>query len=153
MRRQGMATVLDKNLIGTPFGAFNFEVEKGQLKYFSKVVGETNPIYFDEDIARKAGFRNIVAPPTFGFSMALARLGPIRKFSDIGLDAGTTLHGEQSFEYFEPICAGDVVTIEEIVTDVYEKKNGALKFLVTEATATLQDGTIAQKMITVFVCR
>ena len=40
------------------------------------------------------------------------------------------LHGEQEFSYHAMAYAGDELTARSRVTDVYEKKGGALEFLV-----------------------
>jgi acyl dehydratase len=57
--------MLDKSKIGFEFQSFTADVEKGRLRFFAKAIGETNPIYTDEAAAREAGYRALVAPPTF----------------------------------------------------------------------------------------
>ena len=38
----------NRNYINHVFPEKKVEVEKGRLAFFSKTIGETNPIYFDE---------------------------------------------------------------------------------------------------------
>ncbi|MNO05905.1 hypothetical protein D3C81_2274700 [compost metagenome] len=57
-----------------------------------------------------------------------------------GFDLGRILHAEQSFAYHKPAVAGDVLTFDTRVADVYEKKGGALQFVVNETRVTNQDG-------------
>ncbi|MGR3780991.1 MAG: FAS1-like dehydratase domain-containing protein, partial [Albimonas sp.] len=47
---------------------------------------------------------------------------------------------EQAFRYGAPICAGDVITLRSKIVDIYDKKGGALEFIVTDCSATNQDG-------------
>ncbi len=54
-------------------------------------------------------------------------------------ESGKLLHAEQSFEYVTPICAGDRISFRERVADVYEKKGGALVFVVLETLVTGAD--------------
>jgi acyl dehydratase len=110
------------------------------LKFFAKAVGEADEIYFDEGAARAAGHPAIPAPPTFGFSLRLARPDPFAYLEDLGIDMGRVLHGNQKFEYLAQIYAGDEITLTEEIVDVYEKKGGALKFIVWTTVATNQHG-------------
>jgi len=85
--------------------------------------------------------------------MALAREGRVEGFIEMGFDPLRTLHGKQRFQYFSPICAGDIVRMDEKIVDVYQKKGGALDFVLTETIAALDTGEIAQKMNTTLVIR
>src|SRR5207249_4177603 len=49
------AMQLDKKLIGHKFNAFTTTVEAGKVRLFCKAIGEENPIYVDEEAAKKAG--------------------------------------------------------------------------------------------------
>jgi acyl dehydratase len=71
----------------------------------------------------------------------------------MGVDLARLLHGEQQFEYFADICAGDVITLQSTVTDIYDKKGGALEFAVEETTATNQNGELVAKTIQTLVMR
>jgi hypothetical protein len=46
------------------------------------------------------------------------------------VDIGRILHGEEQYDYFNPICVGDEVSTELKITDIYDKKGGALEFVV-----------------------
>src|SRR5207249_4088356 len=56
---------VDRNAIGRESKAAVNDVEKGAIRRFAEALGETNPIYFEEAAARAAGYRSVVAPPTF----------------------------------------------------------------------------------------
>ena len=42
------------------------------------------------------------------------------------------MHGSQGFHYIRPILAGDVITGHQKITDIYDKKGGALVFIDVE---------------------
>ena len=67
--------------------------------------------------------------------------------------AGHSEHGEQGFDYHLPVCAGDTVTVRSAITDIYDKKNGALEFVVKTSVATNQHGARVAELRTVIVCR
>jgi len=127
--------MLDKTLIGKSFPALVVDVDKWQLKFFAKAVGEENPIYFDEEAAIAEGYRSILAPPTYGVTLGCAVPDPFARAKAVGLDASKILHTAQSFEYFEPICGGDKITLVATITKVFEKRKGAFKFMVEETVA------------------
>ena len=122
--------MIDHKFIGYRQPAFAVEVEKGRLRLFAKAIGETDPIYSNEAAARAAGYRSLPVPPTFFFCLEMERADPYDWFRDLGIPLGQVLHGEQSFTYHRTACAGDVLTFRAELLDIYEKKGGALQFLV-----------------------
>jgi acyl dehydratase len=145
--------MIDRKHIGRVSGAHTVEVEKGQLRFFAKAIGETNPIYYDEGAARAAGYRSLPAPPTFTFCLDMQKENPFKELDEMGINLGNMLHAEQSFTYHAPICAGDSITIENRVADIYDKKGGALEFVVQEYAARNQEGTLVAEMRRVLVVR
>tara|TARA_R110001599_G_scaffold183562_1_gene376869 strand:- start:30616 stop:31065 length:450 start_codon:yes stop_codon:yes gene_type:complete len=145
--------MLDRSKIGHAFAPFTAEVEKGRLKFFAKAIGETNPIYLDEEIARKAGYRSLPAPPTFTsvLDQESTEFLPVLKLLDI--DIATILHGNQEFEYFSTICAGDTIAVECRIVDIFDKKAGALEFVVMQSTYTNQNGQLAARATSTLVVR
>jgi acyl dehydratase len=137
--------MLDKKKIGHEFSSFTVDIEKGRLRFFAKAIGETNPIYTDEKAAQSAGYRTIPAPPTFMFSVDLEgpELLPVLKLLD--LDIGRILHGSQEFEYLGQIYAGDRITQQSKIVDIFDKKGGALEFVVQESTYTNQNDELVGK--------
>jgi len=55
--------MLDKPKIGHKFPPFTVELKKSPLRLFAKTIGEANPIYTDEEAAKKAGYRSLPMPP------------------------------------------------------------------------------------------
>ncbi|MGK2914213.1 MAG: MaoC family dehydratase N-terminal domain-containing protein [Porticoccaceae bacterium] len=138
--------MIDKKYIGQVFDPVIVDVEKWQLKFFSKAVGETNPIYFDEVAARGAGYRSILAPPTYSCTLSCAVPDPFAKFIAMGMNLQRILHAQQRFEYFSPICAGDRVTFVSRIVDIHDKRGGAMQFVIEETVATNQNGEITTKL-------
>lgn len=146
--------MVDQSFKGFVSEPRNIDVEKGQLRFFARATGETNPIYFDEEAAKNAGHPTIPAPPTFTFSLALGA-PPARGnvLGDMGVDMRRILHGEQSFTYHHPIYAGDTMTLTTTTTDIFEKKGGALEFIVQDTKAVNQQGVLCTEMRVVSVVR
>jgi len=145
--------MLDQSFIGYELPSFTADVEKGRLRFFAKAIGETNPIYTDEDAAVKAGYRTLPAPPTFAMVLDMDTPELMPLLGLLKMDIGRILHGSQEFEYFQPIYAGDQITVTSKVVDIFDKKGGALDFVVTENSYTNQDGDLVSKSTSTLVHR
>ncbi|MEF9949470.1 MAG: MaoC family dehydratase N-terminal domain-containing protein, partial [Comamonas sp.] len=58
-----------------------------------------------------------------------------------------------SFSYHRVACAGDTLTVQSTVDDIYAKKNGALEFVVKSSRATNQHHELVAEMRSVIVVR
>ncbi|MBW7849474.1 MAG: MaoC family dehydratase N-terminal domain-containing protein [Rhodospirillales bacterium] len=132
--------MLGSELVGKEYEPFTFEVEKGRIRMFAHAIGETNPIYYDEAAARDAGYRSLPAPPTFPFTITMESRQPFLPIEELGVDITRSMHGEQSFTYHSDICAGDVITGRQKIVDIFEKKGGALLFIIVDTRLDNQDG-------------
>ena len=144
---------LDRKLIGTVLEPIVGEVEKGAIRQFARAIGATDPIHTDVEAARAAGYPNVVAPPTFVFCLAQQNSEPTDSLVKLGFEVAKLLHGEQHFEYHRPVCAGDTITLNTRIEDIYEKKGGLLEFMVQKTDAVNQDGRLCATMTAVVVQR
>jgi hypothetical protein len=114
--------MLNPDSVGRTFhGAKSFPVTASEIASFAAVIGE-------EDLT--------VAPPTFSIRISLEQSQELLSDPSVGLDWSRVVHGDQKFEIFRPIVAGDVLncssTIEnykavagnEIVTVRSDLKSG-----------------------------
>jgi len=145
--------MFDQALVGKEYPCFAMEVEKGRLRLFAQAIGETDPVYLDEQAARAAGYRSLPAPPTFPFTIAMEANQPLLVLDDLGVDKTRSVHGEQSFTYYRDICAGDTITGRQRVAEMFEKKGGALLFITTETRLTNQNDEPVCDLRTVIVVR
>ncbi|MRV72007.1 MaoC family dehydratase [Duganella sp. FT92W] len=130
----------DKSLIGRALGVTTVEVEKGRLRTFARAIGETDPVYVDEAAARDAGHRSLPVPPTFLFCLECEGRDLMDLVHTLQFDLGRMLHAEQEFTYHKMCHAGDTLTFDTRVADVFEKKGGALQFAVNATRVTNQHG-------------
>ncbi len=128
-------------------------VEASRLRFFAKATGQTDPIYVDESAAQDAGYRGLPMPPTMAFCFDMDVPNPFEILDILGVELGRLLHGEQHFEYFGDVCAGDTLTYRTTISDIYDKKDGALEFIVTDTDVDNQDGECVVKMHRVYVIR
>ncbi len=108
------------------------------IRRFAEAVGETDPIYLDEDYAKTTPYGRIIAPPTFCFTL---RYPPI---PDIWIAPAGRIHAMQSFSYNRSLFAGESVMCGQRLSNAYEKegRNGVMVFLEQERTVYDQAGEV-----------
>ena len=124
------------DVIGRSLPTVETTVERGRLRFFAEAIGDENPIYRDLDAAREAGHPDLPAPPTFLFGLKLDGPDPHRWIAALGIDMRFVLHGTQRFDYRQLVFAGDEVVFRPRISDVYEKRGGALEFIVVDTEVT-----------------
>ena len=112
---------LNQDFIGKVYPAGPaYEVGREKIREFAVAIGDMNPAYHDEAAARAYGHRDIIAPPTFPFTISMRAMAVVMFDPELGLDYSRVVHGEQRFAYSRPIVAGDelvvTTTIESIRT-------------------------------------
>jgi len=131
---------VNQDLIGKTWPATEYEVGREKIREYANAVGETNPIHHDPEAAKKAGFRNVVAPPMFCVVYCAPAMGPAVLDPEVGINLATMVHGSQVFEWKEPVCAGDVITTTAKLSDLSERTG--MKFYVFESESSNQDDQV-----------
>jgi len=119
--------------IGKESEPWTYEVTTTSVRMYARGIGSDNPIHYDVDLAKAQGFRSIVAPagyigtpvfvpgtndPTFGFPR---RSGGAR----LNVPTKGLLDGGTETEYFDVICAGDVLEETSHLADI-KTRDGAM---------------------------
>lgn len=145
--------MIDRQWVGHELPPSELPIEYTRLRFFAKAIGETQAIYTDVEAARAAGYPHLPAPPTFLFAAELDSGALEALFAQLGVPLSKVLHGEQSYTYHRAVCVGDTVTVRSRIEDIYDKKNGALEFIVKASRVTNQHGDLVAEMRSVLVCR
>jgi len=116
---------IDRAHVGFRLPIFAVDVEAAQIRQFSTSIGAE-----ESDVAPLTYLKVIEGKNDSSRAIICA----------LGVDLRRVMHAEQEFEYGEPVCSGDQVTVERVVADIFERKNGALEFVVVESRMTNQAG-------------
>jgi acyl dehydratase len=114
-----VSVALNQDFVGKVYPASApYEVGREKIREFAIAIGDANPAYHDVAAAQALGHRDLVAPPTFPFSVTMRATAVMMFDPGLGLDYSRVVHGEQRFAYVRPVTAGDslvvVTTIENI---------------------------------------
>lgn len=101
------------------------QIERGKVAEFARAIHSDEPIYFDEDAAKNAGYDAIPAPITFLRTSVFPRFR-IDRFDrdpvfDLGFDKRREVHGEHELEFDRPVFVGDTLTGVATLVDVYQR--------------------------------
>ena len=131
---------LDPSLLGKEVALGTFAVTAEDIRAFAEAVGDLNPLYFDAESARQAGYPDVIAPPMFCMQMRGGHLLP-----EVPLEPGLVgLHAGQELEFYDEIYAGQTYSATARVAEVYEKtgRSGPLEVIVREVTITDSAGKV-----------
>ena len=110
---------------------------KEKIGEYARAVGEDNPVYFDRERPARPGFRDVRAADVR--RRLLGRLGRARRLDpEVGINFAMMVHGGPGVRLGRAGCAGDPITTEASVKDIYEKDG--MGFYVFESVSTNQDG-------------
>jgi acyl dehydratase len=129
---------ISKDAVGKTWPATTYQAGREKIREYANAIGADNPVHHDLEAARNAGFRDVVAPPMFAVVYSGGAVGPAVLDPDVGINFAMMVHGGQEFVWGEPVCAGDTITTETSVKDIYER--GGMGFYVFESVSRNQDG-------------
>lgn len=126
------------------------EIEKGMIRRFATAIGDPNPLYHDEEFAKRSRYGGIIAPPTFLFEIFFSTRTELREdgtpveFLTLPPPFDRSVRGGNEYEFLQPVRPGDRITCRWKVADIYEKegKRGKLLFVIREATFTNHRGEL-----------
>jgi len=149
----------------------SFYVDRTGILLFASALGETNPIYWDEEAAKATNLGGVIAPPTF--AIASAHWNPDYALKGIrripaskpraaaatggaagggGMNIARVLHGEQRFEYLKPVRPGMKLTVTTKPGKTWSKegkKGGTMNFSESVSEYRDEDGELVVRATSV----
>jgi acyl dehydratase len=152
-------------LIGTRCQTTNWDlVERSEVRRFAQAIMDPDPIYWDDEEARRRGYPGVVAPPLFPLyafrfppysqdALAAAALDdnfhgaaflPRFGLPDIPVPQKGLLNGGNDIEFFRYACIGDRLSAESELLDIYEKtgSSGQMVFVEMSMVFSNQNGEV-----------
>lgn len=124
--------------VGKTYDPTTYAVGREKIREYASAVGETNPLHFDVEAARSAGYADVVAPPMFAVVYGAPSVGPAILDPEVGIDFARMLHAGQEFVWGPLVVAGDEITTTASVKDISER--GGMSFYVFETVSQNQSG-------------
>ena len=126
-----------------------------EAQRFAAACADHNPIYFDDDAARAAGYREMVVPPPY-VQYAVLGVTDLAQLREDGILAGgerlplkvsRVMYGGDEIEFLEPVYDGDEITAETRVVSIEQKDGSRGPFVLStnETVFTNQHGVLVAK--------
>ena len=111
-----------------------YDIEKGMIRRFARAIDDPNPLWQDEEYARKSQYGGIIAPPTFILTIGFEQIQ--QKMTTL-LPGGGRLHGGTELEYYQPVRPGDTITVSGKIGGIRERQGrnlGKMVFVTFDIT-------------------
>lgn len=141
------------SVIGEQSEPWTFEVTTTSVRAFARGVGYTDPVFYDIEAARAAGYPNLPAPPTYlGTPVFIPGRsddtfsGPRNGQPTVPHGLKNILDGGTEVEYFEQICAGDTLSAVSKIADLGTRESraiGTMLVITVETTFTKGNSKVA----------
>ncbi|MGA8114152.1 MAG: MaoC family dehydratase N-terminal domain-containing protein [Actinocatenispora sp.] len=88
-----------------------YPVGREKIREFATAVGASDTLHTDVDTARRLGYPDVVAPPTFPIVLTYPADHRALSDPDLALDLGYVVLLGQEFTQHRPVVAGDVLRV------------------------------------------
>jgi hypothetical protein len=113
---------IDRQFIGYRMPRFEVLVDPERVRRFIRAIG-----------APAESIPPGTVPPTF-LKVVEGEGNSSRRLLDaLGVNLQRVLHAEQEFEFGDPVRVGDRLTVERVVSDIFDRKGGSLEFVIVDS--------------------
>ncbi len=117
-----------KRMIGIEHAPSYYEIEKEPIRRWADAIGDSNPLYHDEEYAKKLGYRSLIAPPSFLTNYDFpVKPGKFNMFPHI---TNRVLNGGNEYEFYKPVQAGDSIARTFRVASITEREGKLGKMII-----------------------
>lgn len=123
-----------RRAIGYETAPVVFEIDKTLIQRFVDAVGDENPLWQDEEKARKGLYGGITAPPSLLCAVLAVGTPPWEPIAN-ALPA-RALDGGGEWEFFQPIRMGDKISVVNKLAEITERQGryGPMLLVTSEIT-------------------
>jgi len=104
--------------VGYEFPEYRFKIDGDLVKRYCEAVEDSNPLYVDEEFAKKSEFEGLVTPPL----MMNVYAHFLRQLAAAGFTHEYTIHYMSDYEFITPAKPGDTLISKMWLVDKYTRK-------------------------------
>ena len=142
---------VDHRFIGREYPAIGYEMGREKIREYARAVGDLNPLYLDEEAARRSLYGDMIAPPAMASQYAVLPAALLINDEEVGIDFQMVLHADQDYRYYEVVQPGDRLQVKGRIKDIHEKRS--LQFIIFETEVSNQRGETVAIATSTFVIR
>jgi len=152
---------VDRRHLGRRYGPYRFEAGRESILDFAAATGGRVPGRVFQNappaasppphLAGGDGAGPLLAPPSYAAVFAIQPFATACADPEIGLNVLRLVHGEQAFEFHEPVRAGDTLVTTGTITRAQERGN--LDFLEVTTETVNQHGRLVVRGVWTAIVR
>lgn len=121
------------------------QIERRMVQRFLDAIGDQNPLWQDEDYARKTAYKGTIVPPMMLVTSMMSGGGTRPELPPTPLTR--ILDGGGEWEFFAPIRVGDALTTSTRLKNIRETEGrlGKMLILMFETTHRNQKGEVVAR--------
>ncbi|HEX2295457.1 MAG TPA: MaoC/PaaZ C-terminal domain-containing protein [Actinomycetota bacterium] len=127
---------LNTDLVGKEYPGATFEVTSDHIERYARATNDDNERYLGGD--------DVVAPPVFPVVPAFNSFMTAAMDPELGADLLRLVHAAEEHVFYEPIKAGDVLSVTGVLESVEQKETG--ETFTVKGTETNQDGNVVAEV-------
>ena len=140
-----------KKWIGRESPATVIPIEKFMVKKFAIATDDDNPLWQNEEHAKKSKYGGLIAPPHM---LCCSMLSGGANRPTPPTDLSRRLDGGAAWEFFKTVMVGDTITSVAKLVDIKSREGrmGTMLFFVWEISHTNQEGELVAKTTSTGIC-
>ena len=108
----------EEAVVGQCLGSAVNYATREAIQAYARSTEDYNPIYWDEDAAKKAGYRTVIAPGGFHLQYTAFKWATgVARYFPRG-----SIHIKERYGLLKNVFAGDCLTTTVFISDKYQKK-------------------------------
>lgn len=148
MAQDSVITDEMRKQIGVETKPIVLEIEKEAIRRWAQAIDDPNPLYHDEEYAKKSQHGAIIAPPGFVGNYDYPVRG-VSKTARVKSPFWRRFNGGNEYEFIKPVKAGDVLTATSKLVDLHDSQGspatGRMLIQAVETTYWNQKGEVVVK--------
>lgn len=143
--------MIDRSQVGFETTPTRVLIDAWRVKLFCQAIGEDDAAYWDPAAAASAGLPACPLPPTFLKAIEGEHFSSAALLQRLQVPLLGVLHAEQQFDYLAPVHVGDTVELQRRIERIFDKKDGALTFIVVDTDFRVDGRAVARSTQTILV--
>jgi acyl dehydratase len=112
----------EESHVGYVGGILNRVASRDLIRRYTQVIGDDNPLWVNDEYARKTKHGCIIAPPFFLHCIAIGAGGGRELLAPPSVGRLTWLNVGGSWQFFKPVCVDDSFKVKDVIFNSIEDK-------------------------------
>ncbi len=134
---QGEWLIFDNISVGMEFPPVEFELTEELIEKYCRAMGDDNPVYTDEKVARTEGYSGPIAPATIVCIYAIPT-ALLSGYKPKVIPPPGNIHFRQEYEFLNTASTGDTIHVKSVVVNKETRKGR--NYVTIESEYLNQDG-------------